>query len=215
MHVLDDVNFQIQAEPALRKVFADYAGTSQWFSPDITARKVIYPCFHSFDEAIPVDALVAAATEVGDEGCYITLAWRTPNEPYHCYVHLSELEEGYAGEPGNGKLIGIQLGMHVYNHYVTVFSASGKWGIQILEDGLALLGGAPEFMTALQKLVPNLDEQIYAFLRELFEAVCRDEAERREPDREPYFSAEWLYEILSQAYGQKVAAAMLREAGLP
>jgi hypothetical protein len=215
MHTLNDREFQIQAEPALRRVFADYASTGQWFSPSITTRKVIYPCFHSFEEAIPLGALVAVATAIADEGCFITLDWRTPGQPYHCYVPLSELEEGYAGEPESEKLIGVQLGMGIYNHYVTVFSASGKWGIQILEDGLALLGGTPEFMNMLQELVPNLDKQIHDFLYELYEAIVRDEVDRPEPNKTPYFSVEWLYEILFQVYGQKVAAVMIQDAGLP
>ncbi|MBW4537528.1 MAG: hypothetical protein KME43_00125 [Myxacorys chilensis ATA2-1-KO14] len=209
MYSLNDCEFQVQAEPALQKVFADYASTGQWFSPTITARKVIYPCFSSFEEALPVDALVAAATALGDEGCYITLDWRALDEPNHCYIPLSELQESYAGEPGSEKLIGARLGMNVFGHYTTIFSANGKWGIKILEAGLAILGGVPEFMDILQTLVPSLDEQIHSFLHQLFEDTPQDN-----PEREPYFSAEWLYEILFQVYGQEVAATMVREAGL-
>ncbi|HIK14502.1 MAG TPA: hypothetical protein IGS53_04310 [Leptolyngbyaceae cyanobacterium M33_DOE_097] len=149
-----------------------------------------------------MSALVAAATQLGDQGCYITMGIRTPNEPYHCYVPLSELEAGYAGTDERN-LIGTRLGMHVYNYYTTIFSDSGKWGIRIVEEGMGFLGGTQTFLQLLQALVSHLDEQGLLFLKALKGLELAGSQ----------LTIEWLPELLTHMYGEELAITMLDENG--
>jgi hypothetical protein len=204
VHTLTDTEFHIKAEPLLRQVFIHEGAYQQPFAPDVTDRKIIYPCYGNFKEAVPVEALIAAATEIGDTGCYISRGIYSPGEPIHCYVPLSELYEGYAGEPGSDKLIGAQLGMHVYNIYITIFSDTGRWGILITDDGMALLGGTSEFIQALQKYVPNLDAQVHLFLESL--QVLKDDGLQ--------LTIEWLPGLLTHIYGEEISQKLLQETEL-
>jgi len=202
MHTLTDEEFSSTALGALEQVFANNQPFSQPFTSHITARRIIYPCFATFDEAIPVSALVTAATQLGDQGCYITTELRTPDKPYHCYIPLSELEEGYAGTDERN-LISTRLGMHVYNYYTTIFSDSGRWGIRIFEEGMGFLGGTQPFLQSLQALVPHLDEQVLLSLKALKSLELAG----------LQLTIEWLPELLTHMYGEELTITMLDENG--
>jgi hypothetical protein len=200
MHILNDHDFRLCALPKMSEIFADHKTTGQWFSPNVNVRKLVYPCFGTFDEAISIETLVIAANKVGDDGCYITLGFKSfNNTPNHCYVPLSELQDGYSGRVNSKLLIGAQLGIHIYNIYTTIFSSTGKWGITILEDGIGILGGTVEFMTTLQELNPDLDNQVYSFLHSLKNLYANNS----------HLQIEWLRNLLIQVYGDRIAKLML------
>lgn len=204
MHILTDTQFRLEAEHLLRQVFVHDNAYEQPFAPNVPVRKVIYPCFGNFKEAVSIEALITAATEIGDTGCYISLGIVESGQPSHCYVPLPELYEGYAGKPGSDKLIGVQLGMYVHKIYTTIFSDRGKWGILTAEDGLALLGGTFEFITILQRYIPNLDTQVYLFLESL-QALKADGLQ---------LTIEWLPELLTHVYGEETSQKLLQETQL-
>jgi hypothetical protein len=201
MYALTDAEFEIEAEPLLRQIFNHSDPTVAPFAPNVSVRKILYPCFSNFEEAIPVRALVEAATSIGDAGCYISLWIKTPGEPNHCYIPLSEFEAGYAGPPDSDTLIGVQLGIHVYSCYTIIFSSTGRWGLMIVEEGLALLGGTPEFIAALEAKVPDLNQQVYAYLEDLRQSKL---AGRR-------LTIEWLPGLLAHIYGTETAKRLLQE----
>ena len=201
MQILTDIEFQSEAEPLFRQVFTGSDPTVTPFTSTVSARRILYPCFFDFEEAIPSKAIVRAAKTIGDTACYITKTIRSFEEPNHCYIPLSEFEAGYAGQPGSTNLIGVRLKMDVYGMYITIFSASGRWGLMLVEEGLALLGGTSEFVEALQANVPTLDKQVYAYLQDLKQSKL---AGMR-------LTIDWLPGLLSHIYGDETGEKLLRE----
>lgn len=207
MHILTEAEFRKEAEPMLKKVFVNYADDSskQSFSPAMTERRIIYPCGGSFDEAIPVEVLVAAATKVGDKGCYITSVWKSEDTPNHCFVSLSEMLVGYSENTGNdNQMIALNLGMDIYQLESVIYSAQGEWGIKMSHEYYGLLGSSPDFMAIIESGVPNFNMQVYS----LFDRYH----EFRESGIEPIL--DWLPPLLSHIYGQQVAKEMLTESHL-
>ncbi|MBW4417928.1 MAG: hypothetical protein KME13_01715 [Myxacorys californica WJT36-NPBG1] len=205
MYTLTEAEFRKEAEPMLKRVFVDYDFTNQPFSSAITERRIVYPCGGSFDEAIPVKVLVSAATEVGDEGCYITSLWEDEGAPRHCYVSLSELLVGYGDTTGNdNQMIGINLGMDIYELDSVIYSAQGRWGIMMCHEYCGLLGGSPDFMAMIESGVPSFNMQVYDFF-ERYRGF-------RESGIEPTLG--WLPPLLSHIYGQEVAKVMLAKSHL-
>lgn len=200
MYTLTDNEFKVQAEPWLRKVFTLNSLIVEPFMPDISARRLLHPCFGDLCEAIPMKILVNAATLVGDHSCYISLGARDKKGPFHCCVPLAELQEGYDGQPNSPTLIGVQLGMHVYQSHTTIFSDHGKWGIFLLGDGLAILGGVPEFVGVLQDEIPNFDTQVYEYL-EFLKSLQEDDM---------ILTIDWLPGLLRHLYDKRQMEDMLK-----
>ena len=200
MYTLTNEEFEIQAEPWLRKVFTLNNLIVEPFMPEISARRLLYPCFGDLHDAIPMKTLVNAATLVGDHSCYISLGARNERGPFHCCIPLTKLQEGYDGQPNSPTLIGIQLGMHVYQPFTTIFSDHGKWGIFLCGDGLAILGGVPEFVGVLQDEIPNFDTQVYEYLESLksFQEYGMN------------LTIEWLPGLLRHLYDKRQMEDMLK-----
>ncbi len=207
MYTLTEAEFRKEAEPILRKIFVNYGDDpgNQSFSSAMTERRIIYPCGGSFDEAIPVEVLVSAASEVGDEGCYITSLWRSEDAPNHCFVSLSEMLVGYSEKTGNDdQMIGLNLGVDIYQLESVIYSAQGKWGIKMSHEYYGLLGGSPDFMAIIESSVPNLNMQVYDFF-ERYRGF-------KESGIEPTLG--WLPTLLNHTYGQEIAKVMLAESHL-
>jgi hypothetical protein len=205
MYTLSEVEFQREAKPILGRIFDGYDSSgyiNELFLPTITNRRILYPCYGSFDESISVKTLVDAATAVGDEGCYITNIWKCENAPNHCFIHLFELLIGYSENTGTDEeAIGYKLGMSIYESESIVYSAQGQWAIRMNHEGYGLLGGSPEFMAVIESGVPNLNEQVYNF----FERY-------RDWSMKPNLS--WIPRLLHHAYGPERAEALIAASNL-
>jgi hypothetical protein len=205
MYTLTEAEFCQEAEPILNRVFVDWDPFVQPFSSTITERKIIYPCHGSFDEAIPLEVLISAASAVGDEGCYISSIYTSEDVPGHCFVSLSEMLAGYANSERDDQMIGIRLGMDIYELDSIIFSAQGRWGIMMSHERHGLLGGSPEFMAIIAAAVPNLDTQVYGWFKRFqdFKASGME------------LTLGWLPTLLTHVYGEEMAQRLLREADLP
>lgn len=207
MHTLTEAEFRLEAEPFLRQVFVNDKQFDQPFAPNVVGRKIIYPC-EAVIESPLIDAVIAAAANLGDTGCYISLLPTAypGDEPGHCYIHLSEFLRVYAGTKEEDVQLRLRLGMDIYWSDNVIYSASGKWGLMKSHERHGLLGGPPEFIEEIRAAIPDLDEQVYGFLERL--RLLLVDTGRNPPD---VTRNKWLPGLLAHVYGPEAAAKILQE----
>lgn len=164
MPTLTKSEFQLQAKPKLYQVFSKtslvYACP---FRPNIQSRKFIYGYYFELQQSL-IDALIQAASSLGDTGCYLSLMSRIDDEPHiDGYIPFSEFSTAYVGTEDTEPLI-LSCYPFVFLTENALYSPQGKWGIMLDNEGLGVIGGSPEFMTEISQVVPDLDEQVYRFL---------------------------------------------------
>ncbi len=203
MYGLTEAEYKVQAEPILRKVFVNDDPFRETFSPNIIERVIVYPCDIDIEPPL-LDGLIAAASSIGDKGCYLTQLWQSKGHVNHCYIPIQELlgNDGYFCE--HEKLVEAGINMNYIAEYV-MYLERGLWGVMVSHEHHGILGGSPEFIEKIHELVPDLYEQVNLFL-----------------DRFQYFKAYglnpklgWLPGLLTHVYGQETASRMLQETGLP
>lgn len=136
MRVLTKGEFITEAEPALRQVFVNDDAFVQPFSPNVVARGIVYPCFQYIELPL-TGAIVAAASSLGDTGCYIYDLWA---DKQRYYIPFSEFSENYPGIKSCDELNELKPGMSLTSKNV-LYSPQGKWGIMISHEGHGMLGG--------------------------------------------------------------------------
>lgn len=161
IQVLREEEFQYKAEPALSRIFSsDNPFYPQYFAKDVPARRLLYG-YHYCVEPPLLDAVMAAASDVGDQGCYLTQLPRVPElrpeEPYHWYIPFCKISAYREGDEVFGYALILEN---------VLYSPQGKWGLMMLTDGLAVLGSCSKFMESLRTRLPDLDSQVYGFLED-------------------------------------------------
>ena len=203
MRALTHAEFQVKAEPMLYQVFETIKPLEVTFCAHITGRAIIYPCYDEIESPL-IESIISAAANSGDTGCYMyDILFLFPDCKYqHCYVPLSEFLEGYLGPVNSDKLIGYKLDFDPYFREGVIYSATGKWGIRKCLDGFGILGGPQEFLAEIRQKIPDIDRQIYAFLRELKNSSSLS-------PRSKVFT--WLPRLLNHVYGEAVAERILED----
>jgi hypothetical protein len=204
MYTLSEDEFHQEAEPALRQVFVSDDPFDEPFSPNVTVRRIVYPCFEYIEPPL-IDALIAAAINVGDPGCYLYNLWTGKEDLRHCYIPFSEFSAAYQGTGDINDLIGQKLGMIPDSENI-LYSPTGKWGIIVSHEHHGMLGGVAEFIEDIHCSIPELDEQVYNFIEERL--INRDTGT---------FSTvvlRWLPGLLVHVYGQTKAEEMLQKIGV-
>jgi hypothetical protein len=210
VRTLTEEQFRQEAEPWLKQLFADYDPAyyqCERFSPPITARSIVYPCHYGdFKEAIPVKCLVAAATALGDEGCYLTGIYRSETEPNHCFIPFSEMlviHSDLPEEERHATLTGlIPFAMDIFQLETVIYSPQGKWALSMSHEHYGLLGGSPEFMAMIESGVPNLSQQVHDFFDQY----------RNWSGGKPHLH--WVPPLLAEIYGPERAEALMAESKL-
>ncbi|CBN56345.1 MULTISPECIES: hypothetical protein [Kamptonema] len=206
MHILTEDEFNLEAEPFLRKIFVHDNPFKEPFSSQVIGRTIIYPCEDENDSLL-IEALISAAVKLGDTGCYISLISTGYPEhgPGHCYIPLSEFLEGYSGTEKD-RLIGPRLGINPYTLDSVIYSAQGKWGLMKSHERFGLLGGSPEFIEEIRGAVPDLDKQVYGFFKRLRDLLLACSLNPPDITRN-----KWLPTLLTHVYGSEIAEKLLEE----
>jgi|JFJP01.1.fsa_nt_gi hypothetical protein len=204
MYTLSEDEFHREAEPALRQVFVSDEPFDEPFSPNVTARRIVYPCFEYIEPPL-IDAIVAAAINVGDPGCYLYNLWTGKEDLRHCYIPFSEFSAAYLGTGDINDLIGHKLGMIPDSENI-LYSPTGKWGIIVSHEHHGMLGGVVEFIEDIHRSIPDLDEQVYNFIEERL----------RNHDTGTFNTVvlRWLPGLLAHVYGQIKAEEILQKIGV-
>jgi hypothetical protein len=205
MHILTEAQWKIEAETIFEQVFAlNNEHELILFTERISARKVLYVEELEMEPTL-VDALVLAANQSGDPGCYINLLDKITKQPNYCYIPISEFREAYL----EGELQH-HLEIDFWSDYV-IHSSQGKWGIVVTSMKFGLLGGCSEFVEKICEACPLLAEQVYNFLR-YWKINEIDYA--RSQGYETNSNRTWIPCLLTHAYGNVVAKKMLYQTDL-
>jgi len=205
MRALTEDQFRSEAKPALRRVFAtDDPFDQQPFVPDVAVRRVVFGSDYDLKFIVRpplIDALVAAASSRGETGCYFTALGRMNQEEEgefnHWYIPFSEIAAYNRCDDKVFKL--------AFNWENVLYSPQGKWGLMTSHEGHGLLGGTQEFVDEVRRRIPDLDKQVYPFLK--FWQYHKIHSKGAKTD--------WLPGLLTQIYGYETALEMLAEVGLP
>jgi hypothetical protein len=206
MHTLTEDKFNLEAEPFLRKIFVNDNPFKEPFSSEVIGRTIIYPC-NGENDLLLIEALINAAVNLGDTGCYISLlpTGYPSDNLCHCYIPLSEFLEGYAGTEED-RLIGPRLGINPYELDSVIYSSQGKWGLMRSHERFGLLGGSPEFIEEIRGAVPDLDKQVYGLFERL--RLLLLDCGLNPPD---ITRNKWLPGLLTHVYGAEVAEKLLED----
>lgn len=205
MRSLTESEFKSEAEPVLRRVFAsDNPFDHQPFAIQIPVRRILFGLEYDLKFIIRpplIDAIVAAASSIGDTGCYFTALLRMNQEVNgefnHWYIPFAEIS-AY-------KKHDYEVFRSAFNWENVLYSPQGEWGIMTSHEGHGLLGGTQEFVDEVRRRIPDLDEQVYPFLKLWQYHKTHNKGAK----------TDWLPGLLTQIYGYETAAKMLQEAGLP
>jgi hypothetical protein len=197
MYSLTETEFKTKAEPILRRIFdKNDPFDPQPFTPNIPEKKILVG-FQYIVEPPLLQALVTAASKLGDTGCYFSsLWWASPDVLYNWYIPFSEI---YTYSDENSPISDVILSEQV------IYSPQAQWGIMTTHTRHALLGSTKEFMAELEKLIPDINEQGYKFLDEW----------RYYKSLKQGASTDWIPGLLEQIYGKEMAQKLLREYDLP
>lgn len=161
---LTEKDFKAEAEPVLRQVFtSDNPFAMHPFAQTIPQRRVMFGLKYDLKYVVSsslLDALVSAASSVGDTGCYFTMLWRMNEEAKgefnHWYIPFSEIS--------TYKRYDHEIFGSAFNAENVLYSPSGKWEIMTYHEYHGLLGGTHKFMDKIRRRIPDLEQQVYDFL---------------------------------------------------
>ena len=94
MRVLTEADFQAELEPILRQVFSTDDPFGQPFTANIPARRIIHEYSYQVESPL-LEAIVDAASSIGDSGFYFSTLWRPKDEiteeAYHWYIPFEHI----------------------------------------------------------------------------------------------------------------------------
>lgn len=200
---IEEEEFVFDIEPIYRQVF-EYDGTSfidysRIFSASIEGKIVIYRCPH-FPEEDLLEAIVQVASSMGESGFYMSGTCLEPERFQemgyyrHWYIHFDDVFdiENDANHP-----IYSTAFMLASNQY---YSPRGTWGLRTNDDYFGIIGGTSSFIENIRREIPDLDSQVFDFLKRFRAIGVRDF---------------WLFDLLAHVYGEAVARSMMQQYGFP
>lgn len=210
MRTLTESEYQLEAEPFLRQIFIHDDAFRQPFASSVADRLIVFP--YQYAIAPPLtEAIVAAASSLGETDCYFSMLWRWLDpqhtraiEPSHWQISLPEFHAAYVGDEQNLPLIASQQSSFDMLEGA-IYSCQGTWGIMITHESFGLLGGRSEFIQAVRSCMPNLDQQVLEFLQSIKE--CQENSNQAG-------SFEWVRSLLAHVYGAENLHSLLIDAGL-
>ena len=207
MRLLTKQELQQKAEPMFKRVFLNYEVSIEKFSfcSEIKSSTIIYPLYGDF-ELPTLEAIVTAAQNLGDTGCYLRNFYVSTQEREYSHVELSELKLLYSDEciPEElpEKVLKFLEGFEHSFSIGCIYSETGKWGIWKWDDGFGILGGPKEFLAEIRQKIPDIDRQVYGLLWEF----------KNSGSLSPNSMAlGWLPGLLTHVYGSEVAERILED----
>lgn len=203
MQTLTEAEYQIKAQPMLRKIFVHDDPFVQPFSSTVQKKLIIAP-FKYILESPLTSAVLKGALSVGDKGGFLTLLWRdkAATEPAHWYIPLTEFYDAYVEDKNHQAWISKE-NFSFSLRESAIYSPQGKWGIILTHESFGLMGGTIEFFNIVYSVVPDIEQQVFQFLENI--KLCK------EMHREV---AVWVKPLLIHIYGATVTRELLIEAGL-
>ncbi|WP_414552322.1 hypothetical protein [Anabaena sp. CCY 0017] len=210
MRILTESEYQIEAEPQLRQIFAHDNPFAKPFVPDVPEKLILSPYKYIIEPPL-TNALVAAALELGETGCYFSILWRwrypqakEAEEPSHWYIPLTEFHQAYVGSENYPPLIASEFPFFQMREGA-IYSSRGTWGIIVTHEWFGLLGGTSKFFEIIRSQMPHIDEQVFEFLKHI---------KSGQENSSRGTTLEWVRPLLTHIYGQKTVNQLLLKSGL-
>ncbi|GAX35992.1 hypothetical protein [Nodularia sp. NIES-3585] len=210
MRTLTESEYQVEAQPKLRQIFAYDDAFTKLFAPDIPEKLIIAPYKYVIEPPL-TNAVVAAASELGETGCYFSILWRWKDpqakeaaQPSHWYIPLTEFHRAYVGNENYPPLITNEF-PYFQMLEGAIYSSCGKWGIIVTHEWFGLLGGTSRFVEIIRSQIPHIDEQVFEFLN--YVKSCKESSASQT-------KLEWVRPLLTQIYGEEYVNSLLIRSGL-
>ncbi len=181
---LSAVEFAQFGQPILNKIFIIGDASKLPFHPSITSRKIIFHYPWCLDSPL-LEAIMVVGEYMGDTGFLVSMVvdpLLDEDHDYRWYIPFSE----------KWRYPDIIWG--ALSNFI--FSPTGKWGI-LLDYEIGMIGGTPEFMNALEKAYPEIDNELVNFL--LF----------WEDYKKKGFDTSDIVEVLKHVYGDEEGERIL------
>jgi hypothetical protein len=136
MKILSELEYIMQAEPILRKVFSNDNPTENPFSVNISERLLVSPWNYVQTELI--EAVITAASDSGNGNCYLTNLGRHEREANHCHILLTELHDKNEYLSHRKVVNRVTLDVFYWIDYI-IYSDRGTWGIMISHENFAVI----------------------------------------------------------------------------
>ena len=193
--------------------YADTRGVT--FRPQCTRRWIVNTGTREFwpnKHLGYIEALVAAATAVGDREAYVRplITWGEPSDPQRASpglaYSLTDQPNDFIVADEEAKRLGIELQAFTMLENV-IFSPSAQWGVAFDEDLWGILGGTEAFMRVFAERTPvPLDDEMHRHL-----GWCRWIYQRVERER----ALTWIPRHVAYIVGRERAEQLLSEFGVP
>lgn len=205
MQTLTEAEYLSEAEPRLRQIFVHDNPITHPFSPSVSERLIIAPYKYVIEPPL-TDAVINAASRIGDKGCYLSLLWRDKagTEPAHWYIPLSEFRDAYVEDENHQALIACENSFFSLRESA-IYSSQGKWGIIVTHEWFGLLGGTPEFISVIRSSIPEIEQQVLKFLEHI--KHCKE-------SYGAIATLEWVRPLLIHIYGEELTKLLMLKAGL-
>lgn len=205
MQTLTEAEYLSEAEPILRQIFVHNDPFTHPFSSSVSERLIIAPYKYVIDPPL-IDAVINAASRVGDQGCYLSLLWKDKDrtEPAHWYIPLSEFHDAYVENENHQALIACENPFFSLRESA-IYSAQSKWGIIVTHEWFGLLGGTPEFISVMRSSIPDIEQQVLKFLKHI--KHCKE-------SYGAIATLEWVRPLLIHIYGEELTKLLMLKAGL-
>ena len=152
MRVLTEAQFQVEVQPLLEGLLQSLDPYGQPFQPFVHQRRIIYEYWYAMEEPL-FSIMRDGAARLDEQGFYMTLLGRPPQEehhdPSHYYFTFSEHD---AYDTAVSCLENV------------IVSERGSWGLIGSDEHFGLLGGMPSFMDYIDAAYGQAREQRAAFI---------------------------------------------------
>jgi hypothetical protein len=199
MKVLTETEYQLNAEPALRRIFLNDNPLLPTFGEAVEIKKILYE-YRTPDTQITA-VLAQVASQLGDDGFFFSNLLRKPNDletANHWWIPFDEMS------------IFLSCNTDIFNFAYqlenVIYSPSGQWGLMWAFENFGILAGTSSCIDRVCQIVPSIEQQILYYLDHIKE--CKDTWGIEN------MNITWLPSFLEYVFGEEVAVTMLEEAQL-
>jgi len=171
VRILTDDEYYSEAESKLRQVFLNENPMLPQFGSNAEEVKLLYEYFPPNVEVI--NALISTASHMGDSSLYLSIVnvvtfnssmtkhWWIPFEEISTYLSIDTNTFGLS-----------------YQLESVIFSPQGKWALMSSFERYAILAGTQNFIQNFSEHFPDIDGQIFGYLKIFRECINKDGIER-------------------------------------
>jgi len=195
VRILTDDEYYSEAESKLRQVFLNENPMLPQFGSNAEEVKLLYEYFPPNVEVI--NALISTASHMGDSSLYLSIVnvvtfnssmtkhWWIPFEEISTYLSIDTNTFGLS-----------------YQLESVIFSPQGKWALMSSFERYAILAGTQNFIQNFSEHFPDIDGQIFGYLKIFRECINKDGIER--------VNIAWLSDFLKSIYTIEKAKEILK-----